>query len=139
MNFGNVLALFFGFQLVLVTCMTTKQKYEWFQSDPKGMYGSKIKIHDLRKLQFRDKLKKVVKSTGVRRSYKKFMKTILNLLSRILIATIAPLSQPPARRWLWATWKLSIQRKDFFTATIALTDAIGSTTWGFTRKLNTGV
>ena len=58
MNFGNVLALFFGFQLALVTCMTTKQKYEWFQSDPKGMYGSKIKIHDLRKLQFRDKLKK---------------------------------------------------------------------------------
>ena len=79
MKFGNVLALFFGFQLDLVTCMTVKEKYEWFQSDPKGMYGSKIKIHDLRKLQFRDKLKKVVKSTGVRRSYKKFMKTILNL------------------------------------------------------------
>ena len=79
MKFGNVLALFFGFQLALVTCMTTKEKYEWFQSDPKGMYGSEIKIHDSRKLQFRDKLKRFVKSTGVRRSYKKFMKTILDL------------------------------------------------------------
>ena len=70
MKICNVLALFFGFQLALVTCMTTKEKYEWFQSDPKGMYGSEIKIHDSRKLQFRDKLKRFVKSTGVRRSYK---------------------------------------------------------------------
>ena len=75
MKFGNVLALFFGFHLALVTCMTTKEKYDWFQKDPKGMNGSEIKIHDSRI----DKLKKIVKSTGVRRSYKKFMKTILDL------------------------------------------------------------
>ena len=47
--------LFFG----LTASLTTKEKYEWFQKDPKGMYGSEIKIHDSRKLQFRDKLKKI--------------------------------------------------------------------------------